>query len=385
MSKDEIKCIFVCNEMLPSPFGGIGNYTLNIASALVNLGIDTTVIGLYDCDDHYDFPFKFIKVKPLKLKFKKFDFQGFIHRFQLYQCIKSITSSPGHWVIEWPDYQGLFFKKNSNAVEIHKVHGASFLQPNPGIPFWDVLWEGRQFRKLENWSSVSQYYADWVCKKLNVDKECFISYIPIDIDLFRSNGSLKEKEIQITFCGNTSKRKHPESLVKAFVDLSTKYPNLKLSFAGNIYKVEKTIRKLLPSSLQRQVEFIGLLKANEVVKLLNSTTVFCLPSEHESFGMAWVEAMACEVPVVAGKGSCAEEVVTLEAGLIVDPQTPDDIAEALDKLLSNPDLRKKMGATGRKIVCQRYDSKITSKRILDWYSDLWNKRLSKDEQFKVNY
>lgn len=366
--------------MLPTPYGGIGNYTLNIASALVKLGIDTTVIGLYDCDNSYIFPFRFIKVRPLKLNIEKLDIQGFVHRFQLYKKIRSITRQPGRWVIEWPDYQGLWLKKNPNALEIHKVHGASFLQPNPGIPLWNVLWEGKQFLKLENWSCVSQYYADWVCKKLNVNKECFISYIPINTDIFRPNETSKEREkkLRITFCGNRSYKKHPESLVKAFIYLSEKYSNLNLSFAGEIYNKEKEIRELLPLSLQSQVEFMGLLKPNKVAELLNLTTVFCLPSEDESFGMAWVEAMACEVPVVVGKGSCAEEIVTFDAGLIVNPHDPKDIATALGKLLSDPNLRKKMGNAGRAIVCQKYDSQIVSKRVLEWYSALWNKRLNKD-------
>ena len=383
MPNDEIKCIFVCNEMLPSPFGGIGNYTFNIASSLSNIGIDTTVIGLYDCKDNYDFPFKFIKVKPIKLNIKKLNFQGYIHRFQLYQKISSITRKPGRWIVEWPDYQGLWLKRNANAVEIHKIHGPTFLQPNPGIPSWDVLWEGRQYLNLDSWSSVSQYYADWVCDKIELKKECFISYIPININLFKPAKSLddKKQETRITFCGNRNPKKHSESLVKSFIRLSEKHQNLKLSFAGNIYKEENKIRSLLPLSLQSQVEFLGLLKSYEVAQLLNLTTVFCVPSEHESFCMAWVEAMACEVPVVAGKGSCAEEIVTSNAGLMVDPTNIEDIAEALDKLISDPDLRKKMGVAGRKIVSQRYDSQLIGKRIAAYYSALWDKRieLNKDE------
>jgi glycosyltransferase involved in cell wall biosynthesis len=377
MSKRKIRCIFVCNEMLPSPHGGIGNYTLNIANALVNLGVDTTVIGLYNEYENENFnkSFRLIRVKPLNVKVKKLGLPGFIHRFQLHQKIKSITRDPGHWVVEWPDFQGMWLRKNPNAIEIHKIHGPSFLQPNPGIPSWDAWCEGRQILKLGNWSTVSKYYGDWICQKLNYQKEYFVSYIPIDTNVFKPNLNILEEDLQITFCGNKNTRKHPESLVKAFVRLSDKYPKLKLNFAGNIYSEEQKIRKSLPSFLQNQVTFLGLLSPHNVAQLLNSTTVFCLPSEHESFGMAWVEAMACGVPVVAGRGSCAEEIVTPDAGIMVDPNSSEEVAQAIDQLLSNPTLRQTMGQVGREIVCQKYDAQIIGKRILEWYSILWNEKI----------
>jgi glycosyltransferase involved in cell wall biosynthesis len=371
MISDNIKCIFVCNEILPQPWGGIGSYTFAMAKALTQLGVEVKVIGLYPRQHKTDFPFETISVPYWENPFPRRAIPNFMDRLRLHQKIKKITKRPGKWIVEWPDYQGYWFKSNSRAVEVNKIHSPYFLQPQPGIPSWETFWESRQLRYLGNWSSVSHYYINWVCQKLMLEKESFISFIPIDTEIFRPNKDSAFHQglenFQITFCGNDSIRKHPEVLAKAFSLLACKYPSIQLNFAGNCYLREAEVRSYIPEKFQQHVKFKGLLKDFEVAQLLQQSTVFCLPSEHESFGISWVEAMACGIPVVAGKGSCAEEIITSEAGLFVDSDRPEEVASAIEKLLRDSLLRRQMGEMGRKIVMNRYDSLIVGKKVLDWY------------------
>jgi hypothetical protein len=48
MTDRALKCIFVCHEAIPQPSGGIGSYTFTMAKALAQLGVDVTVVGLYE-------------------------------------------------------------------------------------------------------------------------------------------------------------------------------------------------------------------------------------------------------------------------------------------------------------------------------------------------
>jgi glycosyltransferase involved in cell wall biosynthesis len=372
-----IKCIFVCNEILPRPWGGIGSYTVNLASALHKLGIQVFVAGLYEKDYESVYPFQVINIKPRNIKIgERFGVQNLLNRIQLYNKIIKLTKIPGRWVVEWPDYIGLWLKSNPYAIEVNKIHGAFFLQPHPGFPTWDTFWEGRQLQRLGNWSSVSDYYGSWVAERLYLTSHpIFTSYIPIDTDIFKPTISTEIVKPQIIFCGNANLRKRPETLIAAFIYLADKYVDLSLVFVGNVFFREENLRNLLPSSLQHRVRFTGLLPAPKVAELLNQSTVMCMPSEHESFGIAWVEAMACEVPVVAGRNTCAEEIVTSQAGIFVDPLSPHETAKAIDGLLSNPSKRKKMGQAGRCIVEERYASPIVAQRVLDWYTSLWERKI----------
>ncbi|HEY9295853.1 MAG TPA: glycosyltransferase family 4 protein, partial [Phormidium sp.] len=179
---------------------------------------------------------------------------------------------------------------------------------------------------------------------------------------------------RITFCGNGNLRKNPISVAQAFSLLAEKHEKLRLTFAGNVKCIESEIRGVIAPQHQSRLEFKGLLTPEKVADLLNSTTVFCLPSEHESFGMAWVEAMACGVPVVAGAGSCAEEVITKDAGFIIDPHNPRQIAEVIGALLSNSELRSRVGSLGQKVVSDRYSAEVVAVRVLDWYISLLDRK-----------
>jgi glycosyltransferase involved in cell wall biosynthesis len=75
--------------------------------------------------------------------------------------------------------------------------------------------------------------------------------------------------------------------------------------------------------------------------------IFCLPSLQEGFGIAFLEAMASGLPIVACRSAAVPEVVPDgEAGLLVPPDDPKALARALIRLLSDPLLRRRMGEAG---------------------------------------
>jgi glycosyltransferase involved in cell wall biosynthesis len=379
MKDRAIKCIFVCHEAIPQPSGGIGSYTFTMAKALAQLGVEVTIVGLSEQPLNrkasFEAPFNTATVPFWDGTFSRRPIPGLIDRLRLYQKIKAITRTPGRWIVEWPDYQGCWLKANKRAIEVHKVHGPYFLQPQPGIPSWETIWEARQIRSLSHWSSVSHYYADWVCRKLVIEKDAFTSYIPIDTDIFKPDPTaafaIKNNPQQITFCGNENPRKRAETLAKAFAILADKDPEVELVFVGKCQANETELRSYIPREFQDRVLFTGVLNDRQIAHRLQRSTVFCLPSEHESFGIAWVEAMACGIPVVAGTGSCAEEVITTEAGVFVDPDRPDHLATAIEQLLNNPDRCRELGRRGRELVMSRYHSSIVAQQVLNWYESLW--------------
>ncbi|MNT54642.1 Alpha-D-kanosaminyltransferase [compost metagenome] len=81
-----------------------------------------------------------------------------------------------------------------------------------------------------------------------------------------------------------------------------------------------------------------------------------MPSVHESFGVAAIEASSCALPVVASWGGGVGEVVLDEVtGLLVPPNDPEILADALERLLDDARLRAEMGTNGRALVRKAYD------------------------------
>ena len=108
--------------------------------------------------------------------------------------------------------------------------------------------------------------------------------------------------------------------------------------------------------LEQQVEFLGTVSRRDLEDRYRLATLFCLPSRQEGFGIVFLEAMACGKPIVAGRRAAVPEtVVDGETGLLVDPDDPAELAEALAKLLLDGDLRRAIGAAGRRRV-EQYDA-----------------------------
>jgi N-acetyl-alpha-D-glucosaminyl L-malate synthase BshA len=93
----------------------------------------------------------------------------------------------------------------------------------------------------------------------------------------------------------------------------------------------------------------------DVAALLSVTDLFLLPSSQESFGLAALEAMACRVPVVASRvGGLPEVVAEGVAGFLLPPDDVDGMAAKVIEVLTDDELRARLGDGARGIVCQRF-------------------------------
>jgi glycosyltransferase involved in cell wall biosynthesis len=115
-------------------------------------------------------------------------------------------------------------------------------------------------------------------------------------------------------------------------------------------KVEQACRR---HCICDSITFVGSLPLIEEV--LVGADLFLLPSENESFGLAALEAMACEVPVVATAVGGVPEVVTDgECGLLLPVGDVDGMAEAVLALLADEPRRRAFGAAGRRRAVERF-------------------------------
>jgi len=128
-----------------------------------------------------------------------------------------------------------------------------------------------------------------------------------------------------------------------------------------------------------------MLDKKEVIQLYSHADVFCCPSIYEPFGIINIEAMACETAVVASAvGGIKEVVVEGETGLLIpleqqdvapfEPIDPDkfskDLADGVNKVINNKELRETMAKNGRKRVEENFDWEAIAKQVEGLYKSI---------------
>jgi teichuronic acid biosynthesis glycosyltransferase TuaC len=111
-------------------------------------------------------------------------------------------------------------------------------------------------------------------------------------------------------------------------------------------QLEAMARRL---GIEDKVRFAGRLPHDATLRTIAGSDIFCLPSWQESFGVVYLEAMACSLPVIGCRGQGAAEIVRNGVdGILVEPRDADGLARALKGLLDDPDRARRMGESGTK-------------------------------------
>jgi glycosyltransferase involved in cell wall biosynthesis len=153
----------------------------------------------------------------------------------------------------------------------------------------------------------------------------------------------------ILFVSTIEPRKNVPNLLWAYRQLLDKYHvTVPLVIAGEkgwlfdeVFALTKSLK------LESQVRFLGRVSTQELFWLYNTARLLVQPSFYEGFGLTPLEAMACGTPVVVSNVSALPEV-TADAGLLVDPNVPEEIAVAIYRLLSDDALWASMADKGLK-------------------------------------
>lgn len=194
----------------------------------------------------------------------------------------------------------------------------------------------------------------------------------------RNDRSLREamgvasSDVVIGIVGRIAPWKGQDVFLRAAAMLASRYPRAHFAIIGAVLFPENDIpferhlhRMVVEYGLQDRVTFLGWQPAPEAMAAID---VFVHASaEPEPFGRAIVEAMAAGKPVVAAAGGAVAEIVPPSAGFIVPPSRPELLADALDRLLSDRKLRKRMGEAGTAIADSFFPVSRTVQSVAQLY------------------
>ena len=161
-----------------------------------------------------------------------------------------------------------------------------------------------------------------------------------EVSAIRAKYSLPERVV--LYIGTIEPRKNLTRLVEAFARVSVHQPEVSLAIAGaQGWMYESLFQRVNELGMGSKVLFLGFVPEQDKRLLLCAAEVFAYVSLYEGFGLPVLEAMACGIPTLTSNTSSIPEVAG-NAALLVDPLSVEEIAEALGRLLSEPQLRQRL-------------------------------------------
>ncbi len=149
--------------------------------------------------------------------------------------------------------------------------------------------------------------------------------------------------------------KRPQDCVEIAAKVREKGGNVRLVMVGDGPERSACEYQAEQLGIKDNVCFVG--KRENIADYLAVADVFLLPSESESFGLAALEAQACEVPVVASRiGGIPEVVTDNETGFLSDVEDTEKMSDDVLKLVNDEEMRRFFGENSRKYAVSRYSA-----------------------------
>ncbi len=241
-----------------------------------------------------------------------------------------------------------------------------------GDPFRRWLWysylrhlEKKTYKELDLCLSNSDATTKAIRDSYNLPETLFQT-IPLTLDQGINNPQPKvlEGNPALFFAGGNFWRKGLDQVLLALQILRGRVPDPVLHIAGHDKSI-KGFRKMAQDlGLENRVHFHGRVSPQEVSSMMAGSDIFVLPSKTEALGLVYLEAFAANIPVISGtEGGCREIVIHEKSGLQVPNGRPGRLALAIEKIVRNGSLRRKIIEGGREILSTRSEAALISANL----------------------
>lgn len=245
--------------------------------------------------------------------------------------------------------------------------------------------EDRTYRSADIIIYQCHWFLDnYISPKFGIDfvhnKPYIVVPFGVDTSVFTPR-SLDTDEVEhpvLLFNGRLNRENCPapeydkgaEYLVQAIPSIIQHYKNLKVKFIGDGPQLPLLQEEVRANNITNNVEFLGELKSRHtLLRHLQETSIFVLPSICDVFPVAIVEAMAVGLPIISTTVGGISECLDDSCGILVEPARPDLLADAIMRLLSDVTLRHNMGQQARVKAVANYDWDIAASRTLNAFNE----------------
>ncbi len=392
-----MRILYVCNEYPPAPHGGIGSVVQTLARGVATSGNEAVVIGLdptqrqsgWTTDgsvDVYRISANLRQSPELHWRGKTWSLAQLQASRHLSDHLNRLIKVIKPDLVESHDWSGPLWSHPGTPL-IVRLHGCSLAHaPVAGgsAGRLDHYLERRNLRMADALVAVSRDIAIRTSRAAGIDIASIVGiYNGVDTAMF-SRRPGPRVEAEVLFPGTVSERKGVREIFAALPGIHTRVPSARFTFVGRLPPggeqsvLWKQHRSGLPPSVRERVRFRAPQPYDEMPAIYSRSTVAVFASLSEAFGMACVEAMACETPVVmTSRGSGPEIITDRVSGRLVAPTDTGALVAAVVELLDDSALRQNLADAARGRVEQYFSASRQIKTNLDFYASVVENRTSK--------
>lgn len=190
----------------------------------------------------------------------------------------------------------------------------------------------------------------------------------------QSNLGIASDKFVILCPARLVKRKGVKYPILALLELSQKYDDLVLIYAGDGDEKNNLYNLISEYKLERSVKILGRVDSKKMSLLYNISDAVIIPSVtykglEEPLGITALEAMACGIPVIASRIGGLKEIIRDDYnGILILEKSPKSIADAIVKLKENPELGKKLVKNGLDTINNDYTCEKVTQKLLDIFN-----------------
>jgi glycosyltransferase involved in cell wall biosynthesis len=187
-------------------------------------------------------------------------------------------------------------------------------------------------------------------------------YKPKDRNLLRQKYHFKDSDFIIVSHSRLTPKNGLDILIKTMVNLPLK---VKLVLIGS-GEIENELKELVKElSVDKRITFLGYQPQSVTADYLSLGDVFARPSRQEGFGISFIEAMATGLPVIGTPVGGIEDIIhPNKDGILVKPDSIDDLTQAITRFIDNPKQGLLMGKKGRIKAIKKYAWEQIGKQML---------------------
>ena len=397
-----MKVALVCPASLPATqFGGIVFLAVDLAREIAEMGHDVTI---YTTDlDFSNGPNKFNKELPRLEKIKKFkinrthvwfSFKLFFVNSSMSKQIKENRPDVIH-TIGLRSYQSIVAWRASKKLKIPLIvsdQGGLTTHPffyESGL-FLKILYRIQNFfikKIIDDTTAISaaNEYEKEIFLNLNGKSKIEIIRNGVNLETLVSKVNFKEKyQINsrfVLFVGRFSKSKGIENLINALNILKNEeeFSDVRLVIMGVDFGFEEKMEELIEKfDLSKKVTIIKNPPREDVVSAYGESEFLILPSQWELSPLVPLESFAFKKPVISTRSHGIPFTIQHDKnGILVEPENPIELADAIKKLLLNEDLRNRLGTSGYNFVHEECNCVSMAKNSLKLYEHVLENNYNK--------
>ncbi len=408
MSKKEIG-ILVINGPLPPPFGGVATYLSHALPYLSRQGIvvhtlidhkprEEKIYAKYEAEGvhiHYGGGTKLQRLKsiirhlPLWLstyRTSKLGIKLFISNLKSIvgwlDPAENIVNSENVDIIHAYDYP---WAQGFVASYLAKKYNKKFIQTT----FGEIVPHKEEMVQHDSYGEKYRFFVKDVLQEAEVvialsehcrqeidyvgidPQKTKVSYWGSDVSYFNPNNDTSKIRTKynlgdspvVLFQGQVRPRKGPQVLLEAIPEVVKGFPEVKFLFVGPDYQMtDQLLARASELGIRENVIFTGPVPWSDLPLFFAACDIFIFPTctPIECLGLSMIQAMASEKPLIASRIDGIPEVIDNNVtGFLVEPGSSVELSEKINRLLSDTDLRLRMGGAARERAVRLFDENIS--------------------------